>query len=317
MRNNILIFLYDNIRGVEIIMTFQQIRYLICVVESGSISEAAKKLYVAQSSISSSIKDIESEYGITIFQRSSKGVILTREGEELLIDFQRILDQSEFIEEKYKKKNCENKRFCISTQHHICGSNAFLELLDTIKDTSYRVGFLECKTQEVLENVEKGVSDVGVIFYTKISKNIMIQELRKKDLIFHHLAYQKPHAYVRKGHPLWQKTSVNSWEVEKYPFVTYDQTINSSSVFTESIIDRHNIEQIIHVTDRASAYSILRSMDAFLVGTGYHSADAIHNDIILIPILDTGDIEIGWISKSKFTLSDIASQFIDFLMKLA
>lgn len=298
-------------------MTLQQIRYLTAVVESKSISEAAKRLYVAQSSISSAIKDIESEYGITIFQRSSKGVVLTREGEELLIDFERIMDQMEFIEEKYKKIKFENRRFCISTQHHICGSDAFLKLLDTIKSTAYRVGFFECKTQEVLDNVEKGISDVGVIFYTKSSKNVMIQELRKKDLIFNHLAYQKPHIYVRKGHPLWQNASVNSHEVIGYPFVTYDQTINNSSIFTEAIIPHHKVKQIIYVNDRASAYTLLRSMNAFLVGSGYHSSDANYQDIVVIPIQDADNIEIGWISKRKFALSDITSQFIDFLTELA
>lgn len=295
-------------------MTLQQIRYLVTVIESGSISEAAKKLYVAQSSISGAIKDIESEYEITIFQRGSKGVVLTREGEELMVDLERIMNHMEFIEEKYVKKGRDNQRFCISTQHHICGSGAFLKLLDTLKDTNCRVGFLECKTQEVLENVEKGISDIGIIFYTENSKSVMIQELRKKDLIFNHIKYQKPHIYVRKGHPLTMKTSVHSHEVEKYPFVTYDQTVNNSSIFTETIVRYNKIKQIVYVTDRAAAYSVLRSMDAFVIGSGYHSADTSYNDIISIPIHDAADIEIGWVVKSKFALSDITEKYINFLM---
>lgn len=298
-------------------MTLQQIRYLICVIESGSISEAAKKLYVAQSSISSAIKDIESEYEITIFQRSSKGVVLTREGEELVMDLERVMDHMDFIEEKYTKKNRENLRFCISTQHHIAGSDAFLKLLDSLKHTNCRVGFLECKTQEVLENVEKGISDIGIIFYTENSKSVMIQELRKKDLIFNHIKYQKPHIYVRKGHPLSLKSSVLSHEVEKYPFVTYDQTVNNSSIFTETIIRYSKIKQFIYVTDRAAAYSVLRTMDAFVVGSGYLSADTSYSDIISIPIQDAADIEIGWVVKSKYALSDITEKYINLLMELA
>jgi DNA-binding transcriptional LysR family regulator len=298
-------------------MTLQQIRYLMAVVEWGSISEAAKRLYVAQSSISSAVKDIESRYEITIFQRSSKGVVLTREGEELLVDLERILDQMKFIEEKYKEKNHKNQRFCISTQHHICSSDALLKLLPFIKNTDFRVGFLECKTQEILENVEKGISDIGIIFYTVKSKNIMIQELRKKDLIFNHIIYKKPHIYVRKGHPLSEKNSVHSREIEEYPFVTYDQIINNSSIFTDTIVRYDKIKQFIYVTDRAAAYSILRSMDAFVVGSGYHSADEKYSDIATIPIHDADNIEIGWISKSKFALSDIAEKYIQFLMELA
>lgn len=297
-------------------MTLQQIRYLMGVKESGSISEAAKRLYVAQSSISGAIKDIEAEYEITIFQRGSKGVVLTHEGEELLLDLERIMNQMEFVEEKYSKKDRENKRFCISTQHHVCGFDAFIKLIAALKNTNYRVGFLECKTQEVLENVEKGISDIGIIFHTEKSKSMMIQELRKKDLIFNHISYQKPHIYVRKGHPLSVKNSVYSHDVEKYPFVTYDQTVNNSAVFTESVIRYHKIKRAIYVTDRAAAYSVLRSADAFVVGSGYVSADTNYSDIISIPVHDACNIEVGWVVKSKFALSDIAGQYINFMTEL-
>lgn len=60
-------------------MTLQQIRYFISVAESGSISEAAKRLFTAQSSISSAIKEIENTYDITAFIRESTGVRLTRD----------------------------------------------------------------------------------------------------------------------------------------------------------------------------------------------------------------------------------------------
>lgn len=72
-------------------MTLQQIKYFISVAESGSISEAAKRLFTAQSSISSAIKEIENTYDITAFIRESTGVRLTRSGEELLIEFKGIL----------------------------------------------------------------------------------------------------------------------------------------------------------------------------------------------------------------------------------
>ena len=67
-------------------MTLQQMRYFIGAAESGSISEAAKRSFTAQSSISGAIKEVENTYGITAFVRDSKGVRLTRSGEELLIE---------------------------------------------------------------------------------------------------------------------------------------------------------------------------------------------------------------------------------------
>lgn len=294
-------------------MKIQQIRYLIAVAEAGSISQAAERLYVAQSSISSAIMDIESEFGTTVFKRSSKGVVLTGEGEELLMDLQRILDQVGFVEYKYTEKNSTHKRFFVSSQHHIGSSDAFLQLLNMLGNTEYRLGFFECKTQEVLENVEKGLSDIGVIFYTEDTKSMMIQELRKKDLIFNHIAYQKPHVYVRKGHPLSAKKTIHVRETENYPFVTYDKIVNNSSIYTENITPYRKAKQVICVTDRAVANAILRSSDAYVVGSGYHGSDENHENIISIPMQDATNIEIGWIVKSKFAISDIIEQYIHIL----
>ena len=96
-------------------MTLQQIRYFISVAESGSISEAAKRLFTAQSSISSAIKEVENTYDITAFIRESTGVRLTRSGEELLIEFKGILSRLDYLDEKYngsKKRAFRSVRFC-------------------------------------------------------------------------------------------------------------------------------------------------------------------------------------------------------------
>ncbi len=293
-------------------MKLQQIKYLLSVVEAGSISEAAKQQYLSQSSISSAIKNIESEYGVIIFERTSKGVVLTREGEELLIDLERILYQMQLVEEKYSKKNLKSQRFCVSSQHHIGGLDAFIKLFDTIKDTNYRLGFLECRTQEILENVERGISDIGVIYYKERSKGAMIQELRMKNLIFNHITYQNTHAYLRKEHPLCEKDTVRTRDIEIYPFITYDQIVNSTTIFTEPSIHHHNIKKIIFANDRAAACSIIKSTDAYLVGSGYNN----NSDIITIPIQDEDSIEIGWIAKNNFSLSGISEQYVHNLKEL-
>ncbi|MTI48927.1 LysR family transcriptional regulator [Sporosalibacterium faouarense] len=293
-------------------MKLQQIRYLLSVADLGSISKAAKESYVSQSSISNAIMNIEFEYGITIFRRTSKGVVLTREGEELLVDLERILYQTQLVEEKYSRKNIKSQRFCVSSQHHINSLDAFLKLFNIIKDLDYRLGFLECKTQEVLENVEKGISDIGVIYYTERSKSAMEQELKTKNLSFNHITFQKPHIYVRKGHPLCEKTSVYIKQIEKYPFITYDQAINSTTIFTESNSNHHNMRKIIYANDRAAVYSIIKSTDAYLVGSGYN----LNDDILTIPIQDESNVDIGWITKSNFKISGIFQQYTYFLKML-
>ena len=65
-------------------MTLQQLRYVITVAQKGSISEAAKELFISQPSLSNAIKELEKEMKIIIFSRTNKGIIISYEGLEFL-----------------------------------------------------------------------------------------------------------------------------------------------------------------------------------------------------------------------------------------
>ena len=65
-------------------MTLQQLRYITTVADTGTITEAAKKLYISQPSLTNAIHELEKEMGITIFNRTNKGIFISREGEEFL-----------------------------------------------------------------------------------------------------------------------------------------------------------------------------------------------------------------------------------------
>ena len=99
-------------------MTLQQIRYVTMIAQAGSMNEAAKKLFISQPSLSGAIKELEKEVGIIIFSRTSKGVVLTAEGEEFLGYARQILNQVELLEEKYLEGNNVKKKFGVSTQHY-------------------------------------------------------------------------------------------------------------------------------------------------------------------------------------------------------
>ena len=89
-------------------MTIQQCKYVIGIAKCGSFNEAAKQLYVAQSSLSSSVKALEEELGIVIFERSSNGVYLTDDGSEFIRYATQITEQSDFVSERYNScKNCK------------------------------------------------------------------------------------------------------------------------------------------------------------------------------------------------------------------
>ena len=99
-------------------MTLAQLRYVITVSQVGTLSEAAKRLYISQPSLTNAIKELEKELGITIFIRTNKGVILSRQGEEFLGYARQVIEQTNLIEEKYLQDHNIKHEFCISTQHY-------------------------------------------------------------------------------------------------------------------------------------------------------------------------------------------------------
>ena len=291
-------------------MTLQQIKYLMAIIREGSIGRAAQKLYVSQPSLSATLREVEREYGIAIFRRNSRGVELTHEGREFAVDLQQMLDQYEYIDAKYRNRVSDDRRFCVSTQHHICGEGAFLKLIASASHENLQFGWLECKTSEVMDNVENGTSDAGFLFYDENVKSILIQELRRRGLLFNHIAYDRPHIYVSRGHALADRDEVRAADVETLPFISYDTAGTGSGLFTSILRHAWKGTRKFYVSDRATACTLLRATDAFLIGAGYLSEDPAHADIVSIPIGDAGSIEIGWINQQNRVFSETAEKFI-------
>ena len=92
-------------------MTLQQLRYITMVAEKGTISEAAKELFISQPSLTNAIRELEQEMQVTIFHRTNKGVTITAEGDEFLAYARQILDQVGLMQERYLNVNERNRDF--------------------------------------------------------------------------------------------------------------------------------------------------------------------------------------------------------------
>ena len=74
-------------------MNITELRYLVAIRKWGSVSAAAKQLYAAQPNVSKALKNLEEEYGIRIFERSSTGMIPTEQGRHFIRQAERVLDE--------------------------------------------------------------------------------------------------------------------------------------------------------------------------------------------------------------------------------
>ena len=133
-------------------MTIQQCKYVLTIAKCGSFSEAAKQLFVAQSSLSLGIKSLESELNIRIFNRSGNGVHLTDEGAEFVRYAEQICQNSDLIAERYGK-HIQQKLY-IATQHYDFIADIFGALLNEKESDGYRFSIREIETYNIIRDVQ-------------------------------------------------------------------------------------------------------------------------------------------------------------------
>ena len=121
-------------------MTFQQLRYISAIAKYGSFNEAARHLFVSQSSISTAVKELEQELGISIFIRTSRGTELSPQGQEFMRYNNRLLGVLAEISERYQPSE-ESSRllFTVSSQHYLFVEDAFVELVDLVGGVDFDV----------------------------------------------------------------------------------------------------------------------------------------------------------------------------------
>ena len=189
----------------ELLMTLKQLQYIVTVAEEGNITSAAKKLFIAQPSLTAAIRELENEYNVTIFTRSNKGIKLTPEGEEFLGYARQVLDQTELIEERYAGKGYGKLKFFVSSQHYSFAVEAFVELLKESGADKYEFHMRETQTFNIIDDVAHLRSEIGILYLNKFNEEVIRKTLKDNNLSFTPLFKAKPHVFIGKNSPLAKK----------------------------------------------------------------------------------------------------------------
>ena len=154
-------------------MTLLQLKYIVKIVECGSMNEASHELYVSQPALSSSVKELEKELGIEIFTRSSQGIALTVDGAEFLTYARQVLDQASLLEERYKNAKPRKQLCTVSTQHYMFAVEAFVEMINSIRSDEYEFTIRETRTRDIIDSVANMRSDLGIIYLSDFNKDVI------------------------------------------------------------------------------------------------------------------------------------------------
>lgn len=295
-------------------MTLQQLRYVIMVASKGTISDAAKALYISQPSLTNAIKELEKEIHITIFNRTNKGVIVSREGDEFLSYARQVLNQMELLEEKYAGNHTVKRHFSISTQHYSFAVDAFVDLIRAYGGDQYDFHLRETQTYEIIEDVAKMRSEVGVLYLNDFNREVISKYLTANDLIFHELFTAKPHIFISSLHPLSQKERVKIEELENYPYLSFEQGDYNSFYFSEEILSTIERKKNIRVRDRATLFNLLIGLNGYTICSGVISEALNGKDIKAVALDVQETMQIGYIQHKRCTMSILASAYIEGLI---
>ena len=294
-------------------MTLQQLKYVTTIANIGSISEAAKRLFVSQPSLTKAIKELEKEMGITIFDRTNKGITVSKEGERFLGYARQVLEQAALLEEQYKSQSGGKKQFSVSTQHYSFAVNAFVELLKGAEIDQYDVSLRETQTYEIIDDVAHMKSEIGLLFYNDFNRPVLEKLIHTNELTFTELFTAHPHIFIGKNHPLANKDVVSMDELEEYPYISFEQGDHNSFYFSEEIFSTVVRPKHIRVRDRASLFSLLLGLDGYTVSSGVIDEEVNGENIISVPLAEEGLMHIGYITNNKMHRSRLGQEYIQAL----
>lgn len=291
-------------------MTFQQLKYIVAIADTLSMTKAAETLYISQSTISVALNDLESEIGTRIFERTKRGMKPTQNGLDI-IDHARQILQHSVILENIIKDNSGKLSFAVSSQHYTFVAQAFMKLCQQYKESAYNFSLWETNSYKILKDVKRGKSEIGILYFSEFNKKPIISLISDYGLEYFILFKNKPHIFIAPSHPLAGRKIIKIEELADYPRLSYDRGTSNSYFFAEEILDNIPRKQVISITDRETAASYLAPLNAYNIGTGVFYSD--FKDIISIP-LDSKDIlNIIYIKIKTQNFSSIATKFIALL----
>lgn len=292
-------------------MTLQQLKYVIAVAEKGTISEAAKTLFISQPSLTNAIKELENEIQIEIFIRTNKGVILSNDGEEFMGYARQIVEQTALLEDRYINHENHKQKFSVSTQHYSFAVNAFVDVVKKFGYSNYDFTLRETQTNEIILDVSTLKSEIGVLYLSKENSQVINKLLKENNLKFEQIMEAEPHVFISYKHPLAQRETVNLEDLQPYTYLSFEQGRYNSFYFYEEILGNIEREKSIKVRDRATLFNLVVGLDGYTISSGIIDKELNGKQIIAKKLNVNEIMKIGIVTHKKTGLSPIGKEYIE------
>lgn len=296
-------------------MTLQQLLYVIRISDTGSFSRAAEELFVAQPSLTNAMKELEKEIGVTIFNRTGRGVTLTAEGLRFLPYARQVYAQYQNLLDAYGQQTARRQQFAVSTQHYSFAVKAFVELTKTFDVKEYEFAIRETRTKNVIDDVAAARSEIGILYLNDFNRKAIKKILSTNQLQFTPLIACKAYVYLWKEHPLAGKKSISFDELAPYPCLSFEQGDNSNFYLAEELLSTNEYPRIIKCCDRATVLNLMVGLNAYTICSGIICEELNGGDYVAVPY-DAEDkspdttMELGLITRKNQVLSQVGERYV-------
>ena len=234
-------------------MNLQYVKYALEISRTGSISKAAENLSVAQPNLSRAVKELESQLGISIFERTRTGMTVTPEGEKLLSAGERILREVGELETMFDGEAIPRESLSVMAAPSAYAAHAFVSFCASLpEDRIYETRYSEGDLTETLDAVISGTAKLGIIRIPLHFEKYYTDKLTAKELKYETVTEFSPVILAGLGSSLAGKDSVTPVSLGEFC-----QVVSPESLPLEGCTDSHAVKKEITVTDRATAYALL------------------------------------------------------------
>ena len=303
-------------------MKTEQIKQVLEIYKTGSINKASHNLFIAQSTLSSSMNVLEKEMGQKIFIRNKHGVKETEYGKEFI----KLAEEMQSIYQKMcelaseTKMQQEKKRFCVSICYLEFAVRLFIEIYNEYRDENTEFQFHECTRSQLLRYVATGNSELGVFALPYFYKNQWLELFAANGLEYFKITTESPKILMRKDHPvaLEEKNPISFQDLKKYSLFYYEEDNEIFNIINQSILKRYHIDQYICFSGKGVREMLLKT-DGYLLGAFNENAyrENIYDENICVFDLEEEDLfhyEIGYIKKIDTPLSKLGEMYL-YLLK--
>lgn len=209
-------------KAVESQMNLTFLRYAVEVEKTGSISLAARNLFLGQPNVSKAIKELEQSLGVTIFKRTPRGVIPTQKGQEFLHHARAILSQIDELETMFDDNANSRASFHVAAPRAGYVAAAFAQFAGSVNlENGVDMSLFETSALEAVERVAQQEINLGVIRYDTEYEEQFLLLLEDKDLVSKPIWEMRSLLLMSADHPLAMKPEIDRGDLNQYVELLY------------------------------------------------------------------------------------------------